>query len=269
MNHVASNCLALIFGTLLSAVALSAAANASSLRQGSSSAGAGVTSGGPGVVLWGWYDTQSILDGRVEGGDEIIRLANPVGSANPLVTGAPPAGNLSPIGCAMIYVFDDDQEMGECCGCPLTPTQLATFSVRHNLTDNWGISSPLEGRDNPTGAVAIVAAEPNLVPVTPNDSDPNGCSIVNADGDLLPACHGGCNPAPLGNGALGYSPTGSRNFLGSITHNQFVGETTGLTEVPLFDDAGGDPTNLVYLQNQCGALVGNATGGGICNCPTE
>ena len=38
---------------------------------------------------------------------------------------------------------------------------------------------------------------------------------------------------------------------------------------PLSDDAGGDPTNLIYLQEQCGAIVGNGTGGGICNCPTE
>jgi len=42
-----------------------------------------------------------------------------------------------------------------------------------------------------------------------------------------------------------------------------------ITETALSDDAGGDPTNLTYLQEQCGALVGNGTGGGICNCPTE
>ena len=29
------------------------------------------------------------------------------------------------------------------------------------------------------------------------------------------------------------------------------------------------PTNLNYLQAQCGALVGNGTGGGLCNCPAE
>jgi len=43
----------------------------------------------------------------------------------------------------------------------------------------------------------------------------------------------------------------------------------GITETALSDDAGGDPTNLTYLQERCGALVGNGTGGGICNCPTE
>ena len=67
----------------------------------------------------------------------------------------------------------------------------------------------------------------------------------------------------------------SSNLLGSITHNQELGPeiemrlTLGITETPLSDDGGGDPTNLVYLQEQCGALIGNDTGGGICNCPTE
>ena len=53
-----------------------------------------------------------------------------------------------------------------------------------------------------------------------------------------------------------------------MTHNQLVQEggtgssgfTSGLTEIGLFDDAGGDPTNLIYLQTQCGALSGMAPG---------
>jgi hypothetical protein len=42
----------------------------------------------------------------------------------------------------------------------------------------------------------------------------------------------------------------------------------GMAEISFNDDGGGDPTNLTYLQNQCGALVGNGTEGGICTCPT-
>ena len=37
----------------------------------------------------------------------------------------------------------------------------------------------------------------------------------------------------------------------------------------LVDDAGGDPTNLVYLQSQCGALIGNGSGGGVCDCTVQ
>jgi hypothetical protein len=181
--------------------------------------------------------------------DDIIRLINPNGAANGNLAGAKPETV-----CAMIYIFDDDQEMGECCGCPLTSAQLATFSVQHNLTSNWGLG----GGNNLNGAFAIAAAEPNAP----------ACLQKSA------ACNGGCDPTNV----PGYSVTTSSNLLGSVTRNQFVETPSGtselfvafgITETALSDDAAGDPTNLIYLQEQCGAIVGNGTGGGICNCPTE
>ena len=38
-------------------------------------------------------------------------------------------GNL----CAMVYVFDADQQLSECCGCVETHNGLRTISVRSNL----------------------------------------------------------------------------------------------------------------------------------------
>jgi hypothetical protein len=38
--------------------------------------------------------------------------------------------------CANIYVFNDVQELQECCSCPLTPNSLITFSVINDLTSN-------------------------------------------------------------------------------------------------------------------------------------
>jgi hypothetical protein len=79
-------------------------------------------------------------------------------------------------------------------------------------------------------------------------------------------CHGGCDPTNV----PGYSVTTASNLLGSVTHNQVVlPDSQNITEIGFFDDGGGDPINLIYLQEQCGALVGNSSGGGICNCPTE
>ncbi len=58
--------------------------------------------------LVGYYDiSESTADNGTGAGDNILELINPT-AAN---------GDL----CAMIYVFDDDEEMGECCGCALTP----------------------------------------------------------------------------------------------------------------------------------------------------
>jgi len=84
------------------------------------------------------------------------------------------------------------------------------------------------------------------------------------------ACNSGCDPT----NRPGASVSTATNLLGSVVHNQGIrtgsGMVTiqlGLTETPLFDNGGGDPTNLIYLQAQCGALVGNGTGGGVCECP--
>jgi hypothetical protein len=255
-------------GISLMAFAFSPSVNASSLRQGSTGTGSDVTGTIPGQVLWGSYETRhegSECPGtppdedecNVEGnGDNIVRLVNPNGFANTNLSGA----KSQPV-CAMIYVFDDDEEMGECCGCPLSSTQLATFSVAHNLTSNWGIQN-FEGGNEGFGAIAIVAASVNTGIVAAGSlSNGQGCASTQSA-----ACNGGCDPS----NTPGYLVTQTNNLLGSITHNQSIfPEGVGLTEVSLFDDAAGDPTNLIYLQNQCGALVGNGTGGGICNCPIE
>ena len=276
-NHTIKG-LALAAGAFLVAVALSASANASTLRRGSTGGGATVTGALPGQVLWTYYETTEPFtlcesttadsDGCNVGGngDNIIRLINPNGAANGNLAGASEQNV-----CAMIYVFDDDEEMGECCGCPLTSAQLATFSVEFNLTNDWALTGGPEGGDHSNGAIAIVATAPNAISIPVF----GGC-LETPTGPVSGggfACNGGCDPT----NKPGYSVTTASNLLGSVTHNQIVQEgstfstdsISGLTEIGLFDDAGGDPTNLIYLQTQCGAVVGNGTGGGICTCPLE
>jgi hypothetical protein len=257
-------------GLSILAVGLSPFAKAATLRQGSNATASGSV---PGQVLWGYYQTaqprgflcpphdnvSSDLLCNVGGsGDNILRLVNPNGAANGNLAGAK-----TQTVCAMIYMFDDDEEMGECCGCPLSSSRLATFSIENNLTSNWGIQNI-----ETYGAIAIVAAAPNA-PAVPPVIYGQGCAVGQSA-----ACNGGCDPTNL----PGYSITTANNLLGSISHTQAVaqplssGEFTaisGITELPLSDDAGGDPNNAFYLQAQCGALVGNGTGGGICNCPVE
>jgi hypothetical protein len=203
---------------------------------------------GPGSTFWGEWD----LSENTGNGDNILRLVNPSGSANPEIA---PVTNM----CAMIYVFDDDQEMGECCGCPITPAQLATFSFEQDLVNNWGIQSPHgEGIDNNSGAIAIHSSAINQGPFgnTPACINP-------VSGEPSFACHGGCDPA------TGYidNPT----LLGSITHPQLIPNftTTKLTEVELFHDGAGDQTNKTYLIKECASLVGNGSGGAICSCPND
>lgn len=219
----------------------------------------------PGQVLWTYYETTENFTFCDEtnadpdgcdvggGGDNIIRLINPNGAANTNLAGAQ-----SNTVCAMIYVFDDDEEMGECCGCPLSSTQLATFSVEHNLTSNWGLSGGSEQGDHGNGSIAIIAASPNTTPLTPG----GGHEAANCLGGVC------CDPTNV----PGYpvAVAGGNNLVGSITHNQVIFPISGqITETPLSDDCHGEDVNLVYLQTQCGAIVGNGTHGAICNCPIE
>src|ERR1700732_4800674 len=64
-------------------------------------------------------------------------------------------GNL----CAMVYVFDADQQLTECCGCVETHNGLRTLSVRKDLTSN-----PLTGRVSTNGVIKIVSAAVNNSP---------------------------------------------------------------------------------------------------------
>jgi hypothetical protein len=80
--------------------------------------------------------------------DATVRVTNP-GTSN---------GNL----CAMIYVFDNDQQMDECCGCLTTPDGLRTLSVTKDLTSN-----PLVGTVVNHGDIKIISAQVNGSPCEP------------------------------------------------------------------------------------------------------
>lgn len=76
--------------------------------------------------------------------DATVRITNPG-----LYTG-------NPI-CSMIYVFDNDQQLSECCGCYETPDGLRTLSVNVDL-----LSSPLTGVPSNNGVIKLVSAKPNV-----------------------------------------------------------------------------------------------------------
>ena len=56
--------------------------------------------------------------------------------------------------CAMVYVFDQDQQMAECCGCVISPDGLRTFSLSKDFLGN-----PLTGVSPVAGSVTIVTAD--------------------------------------------------------------------------------------------------------------
>ena len=69
---------------------------------------------------------------------------------------------------ASIYVFDDSQELTECCSCPITHDGLLSESVHYNLTAN-----PITGRVPTRGVIKVISSQTesdvytNFAPNTP------------------------------------------------------------------------------------------------------
>lgn len=133
-------------------------------------------------------------------------------------------GNL----CAMIYVFDADQQLTECCGCVETHNGLRTLSVRRDLTSN-----PLTGVISTNGMIKIVSAAVNNSPCDPTS-----------------------NVSP------------KANLRSWVTHIQnAVGTAWPITETESSDSTLG-ATELANLQAQCAFVNILGSGHGICSCGT-
>jgi hypothetical protein len=131
-------------------------------------------------------------------------------------------GNL----CAMIYVFDADQQLTECCGCVETHNNLHTLSVRGQLTNN-----PLTGVVSRTGVIKVVSAAVNNSPCDPTS-----------------------NVSP------------KANLRVWVTHIQNpVGGAFPITETESSDSTLG-ATELANLQAQCAFVGILGSGQGICSC---
>lgn len=146
--------------------------------------------------------------------DATVRLANPG------VTG----GNL----CAEIYVFDNSQQLSECCGCVVSPDGLRTLSVNRDLTGN-----PLTGVVSTTGVVKMVPAD----------------AIVNPS----------CNPTAIAPKA---SLAAWSTNIQQQSASAFAITETAFQPGPLSDD------ELAALQSQCSFASTLGSGQGVCTCGT-
>jgi trimeric autotransporter adhesin len=71
--------------------------------------------------------------------------------------------------CTMVYVFDTQQEMTECCACSASPDDLRTLSINNDLTDQ-----PATGAVPATGVIEIVSATTNSQACNASSSPPGG-----------------------------------------------------------------------------------------------
>jgi hypothetical protein len=86
--------------------------------------------------------------------DSTIKMINPGNQITAVNgNGFPLNGDL----CAMIYVFNNDEQVVECCGCLLTPDSRRSISLNGDLLAN-PINPNLVTTD---GVIEIVSAQPN------------------------------------------------------------------------------------------------------------
>jgi hypothetical protein len=141
-------------------------------------------------------------------------------------------GNL----CAMIYVFDADQQLSECCGCVETHNGLRTLSVNRDLTAN-----PLTGVKSTTGVIKIISAAVNNSPCDPT-------------GNVSPRANLRAWGTHIQN-PVGIDPSVITTAF-PITETEFSDSRLGATE-------------LANLQAQCAFVNILGSGQGICSCGTS
>jgi hypothetical protein len=128
--------------------------------------------------------------------------------------------------CAMVYVFDPDQEMSECCGCAVSHDALRTLSINHDLTGN-----PLTGIKPTDGVLKVIAAD--------QASNPS------------------CDPTSITpSGILTTWATHLQTFGGSA----FVATEDNIQPSVLGAD------ELSNLQSQCSFVVSLGSSQGVCTC---
>lgn len=161
------------------------------------------------LALVRYYDLSSDPKTNIDG---TIRIVNPGFQTGDI--------------CAMVYVFDQSQEMNECCGCSLSDSALLTLSLANDLTNNT-----LTGKKSTAGLIKIVPADSSTNP-TCNAGTPAPNSLLTAWGTDAQMQPGGTS---------------------QVTEGQldFVPLTTAETSV---------------LRGECSAIQSLGSGRGVCSC---
>ena len=151
-------------------------------------------------------------------GDSYVNISNTGAS----ITKSTPSGDL----CVNVYAFSPDEQMIECCSCPVTPDGLVSLSVKKDLTDN-----PLTGVIVNSVVIKLLAsAKPST---------------------------GSCDASNFTTPAPGLTAWGTTLHL-NTTDTSYTLTETPFTPATL---SAGEHSNLA---SSCGAIHTLGSGAGIC-----
>jgi hypothetical protein len=155
--------------------------------------------------------------------------------------------------CAMIYVFNTEQSLQACCGCPVTADGLLTLNITTQLAGNpVALGKLLED-----GVIRVISTLPNAVPAPATNPPPTPATYIGCDSNTQVCCD------PTG-AASGATLTPGNELIGWADHIQ----VTGITETVFQADI---PDALELhdgLPEACGSIVRLGSLQGTCTCPT-
>ncbi len=139
--------------------------------------------------------------------------------------------------CAMVYVFDANQQLSECCGCFVSANALLQLSVNKNLTSN-----PLLGTKLTTGVIKVVS---EVVTKPPKGCDPTVPGFV-------------VSPSFTNNTEEALREWATHIEKVGIGYQVSVGES---------QEAGLGLGEATDLAEDCTVLIELGSGQGVCTCP--
>jgi hypothetical protein len=167
------------------------------------------------------------------GFDQVVNITNPG------VQGSPLSANEGTL-CANLYVFAADQQMAECCACPITADGLLTLSLNSNLTCN-----PLTSVSPSSGMIKLISTIP-----TGGACDPTAAI---ADGIILT----GSDPAP---GEVAPDLRAWESHLVQTTPGTLFTTESEFAKAPLSED------EAAFLPYTCRFVQYLGSGKGVCSC---
>jgi len=219
------------------------------------------------ILHVGYYDVGSHFFASASGwggpgssggsGDSLVRIVNPTAQNGYL--------------CALMFVFDDTEELQECCACPLSPNKLLTLSTINDLTNNFAVS----GGNRIAGTIVVGSTIPQL-PNDPTAPLPAGSALTPLGLECDPSC--GANNLPGGAGCnAGINPPSTLRI--SSVHTEtlapsappFTLFTSGVSIEEFQRDSidvsqQGPPPDVINLLFGCAILQTGFSGAGICDC---
>jgi hypothetical protein len=146
--------------------------------------------------------------------------------------------------CANIYVYDDDEQLVECCACAISANGFLQLSTEDDLTAN-----PFDSAGHTLGLIKVVSS---LSSPCSNDYS---------------------HTSPFTTAGAGYTPAANvREWIQNVPIEplfDFPTRVQNIVETQFLAVPFASPAELSALQTRCGNVVANGSGKALCTCGSK